>query len=71
MPTFDALRSDAIFEEQELTPLSMDPDSPELIIALISTAGSRLEMAAVLARGKDPCREVMLRCMLSVLVNLI
>lgn len=71
MLTFDALRCDAILEEQDLAPLNMEPDSPELIVALISTAGSRLEMAAVLARDNDPCREAMLRCILSTLVNLI
>lgn len=72
MLTFDALRADAILEEEDLAPLvSTDPESPELIIALISTAGSRLEMAAVLARDKDPCKEAMLRCVIEVLVNLV
>lgn len=69
---FDALRSDAILEEQDLAPLDQrNIEEPELIIALISTAGSRLEMAAVLARDKDPCKEAMLRCVIEVLVNLV
>lgn len=69
---FDVLRTDAILEEQSLAPLDCrDTDSPELIIALISTAGSRLELAAVLARDKDPCKEAMLRCIIEVLANLI
>ncbi len=73
MPTrFDALRSDAILEEQSLAPLDWrNVDEPELIIALISTAGSRLELAAVLAREKDPCKEAMLRCIIEVLVNMV
>lgn len=70
---FEALRSDAILEEQELAPLLnyKSLTEPELTIALISTAGSRLEMAAVLARKNDPCREAMLRCIIEVLVGMI
>lgn len=69
---FDALCSDAILEEQDLAPLgNKSLAEPELIVALISTAGSRLELAAVLARDKDPCREAILRCMIQVLMGLI
>lgn len=69
---FEALYSDAILEEQDLAPLgNKSLAEPELIVALISTAGSRLELAAVLARDKDPCREAILRCMIQVLMGLI
>lgn len=70
---FDALLADAILEERDLAPLAEHKSlaEPELIIALISTAGSRLELAAVLARDKDPCREAILRCMIQVLAGLI
>lgn len=72
MIEFETLCSDAMLEERDLAPLgNKSLAEPELMIALISTAGSRLELAAVLARGQDPCREAILRCIIEVLAGLI